>query len=164
MKNLSMIAAVGKNLELGKNNQLIWRFKEDMQFFKSQTINKPVVMGMNTLNSLPRLLPQRQHIVLTRKNISLPPEIIVVHSIDELLNYVYHIVTFKDGKWQYMATIDDEYREFNEGLIVQPSDSKEITAIHVRYMEGNCGLWSDHDEDTDTTGSYQVEIKYKPIK
>ena len=86
------------------------------------------------------------------------------YGVSELLNYVYHIVTFKDGKWQYMATIDDEYREFNEGLIVQPSDSKEITAIHVRYMEGNCGLWSDHDEDTDTTGSYQVEIKYKPIK
>ena len=33
MKNITMIAAVGKNLELGRNNDLIWRFKEDMKFF-----------------------------------------------------------------------------------------------------------------------------------
>ena len=31
--NITMIAAVGKNLELGRKNELIWHFKEDMQFF-----------------------------------------------------------------------------------------------------------------------------------
>ena len=53
MKNLIIIAAVGKNLELGKDNKLIWHFKEDMKFFRDNTINKPIVMGMNTLESLP---------------------------------------------------------------------------------------------------------------
>ena len=38
MKNITMIAAVGKNLELGKDNDLIWHFKEDMKFFKENTI------------------------------------------------------------------------------------------------------------------------------
>ena len=52
MKNITMIAAVGKNLELGKDNDLIWHFKEDMKFFKENTINKPIVMGMKTLESL----------------------------------------------------------------------------------------------------------------
>ena len=47
MKNITMIAAVGKNLELGRNNDLIWRFKEDMKFFKEQTMGKPMVMGHN---------------------------------------------------------------------------------------------------------------------
>ena len=65
MKNITMIAAVGKNLELGKDNDLIWHFKEDMKFFKENTINKPIVMGMKTLESLPQLLPKRSHIVLT---------------------------------------------------------------------------------------------------
>ena len=88
MKNLTIIAAVGKNLELGKDNKLIWHFKEDMQFFRDNTINKPIVMGMNTLKSLPKLLPKRTHIVLTRQNKDLDPSIIVVHSIDELLDYV----------------------------------------------------------------------------
>ena len=45
MKNITMIAAVGKNLELGKDNDLIWHFKEDMKFFKNMTSCHPVVMG-----------------------------------------------------------------------------------------------------------------------
>ena len=38
MKNITMIAAVGRNLELGKDNDLIWHFKEDMKFFRDQTM------------------------------------------------------------------------------------------------------------------------------
>ena len=93
MKNLTIIAAVGKNLELGKDNKLIWHFKEDMKFFRDNTINKPIVMGMNTLESLPKLLPKRTHIVLTRQNKKLDPSIMVVHSIDELLDYVENCKT-----------------------------------------------------------------------
>ena len=88
MKNITMIAAVGKNLELGKDNDLIWHFKEDMKFFKENTINKPIVMGMKTLESLPHLLPKRTHIVLTRQNKKLDNGIIIVHSVDELLDYI----------------------------------------------------------------------------
>ena len=156
MKNLSLIAAVGKNLELGKNNQLIWRFKEDMQFFKSQTINKPVVMGMNTLNSLPRLLPQRQHIVLTRKNISLPPEIIVVHSIDELLNYVYEYgdeVMVIGGASVYNQLID-----YSNKMILTEIDAEDKMAdVYYPYFdksEWDSEFISEHEHD---------DIKYKHL-
>ncbi len=50
-------------------------------------------MGMNTLESLPKLLPKRTHIVLTRQNKKLDPSIMVVHSIDELLDYVENCKT-----------------------------------------------------------------------
>ena len=63
--SVSMIAAVGKNLELGKNNDLIWHFKEDMKFFKNTTMGHTVVMGKNTYNSLPGDLPGRKMIVLS---------------------------------------------------------------------------------------------------
>ena len=53
---LKMIAAVGKNLELGCKNDLIWHFKEDMKFFKEKTLNHVVVMGDNTDLSLPKTL------------------------------------------------------------------------------------------------------------
>ena len=86
MKNISMIAAVGKNLEIGKNNQLIWHIKEDMKFFREQTMGKPIIMGRKTLESLSKLLPGRKHIVLTRQNLELDPQIMVVHSKEELLN------------------------------------------------------------------------------
>ena len=88
MKQITMIAAIGKNRELGKNNQLIWQLKKDLAFFKEQTIKKPVVMGIKTLESLPKLLPERKHIVLTRRNLHLQEEIVIVHSKEELLEYM----------------------------------------------------------------------------
>ena len=86
--NITLIAAVGKNLELGKDNTLIWSIPEDLKFFRENTVGKTIVMGMNTLKSLPKLLPNRKHVVLTRKNVELDSSIVVVHSIDELLSYI----------------------------------------------------------------------------
>ncbi|MCR5041100.1 MAG: dihydrofolate reductase [Clostridia bacterium] len=63
---VSMIAAVGKNLELGKNNGLIWHLDGDLPFFKKTTMGCPVIMGRRTFESLPRALPGRKNIVLTR--------------------------------------------------------------------------------------------------
>ena len=88
MKNITMIAAIGKNNELGKDNKLIWPLKKDLQFFREQTMGKPIVMGYKTLLSLPRLLPGRKHIVLTTKDRKLDPSIVIVHSKDELLEYI----------------------------------------------------------------------------
>ena len=64
--NISIIAAVGKNNELGKNNDLIWHFKEDMQFFKKTTTGSTVVMGRKTFESLPKALPNRRNIVISK--------------------------------------------------------------------------------------------------
>ena len=63
--SISIIAAVGKNLELGKNNDLIWHFKEDMRFFKETTTGHNVVMGRKTFESLPKALPNRRNIVIS---------------------------------------------------------------------------------------------------
>ena len=63
--SISIIAAVGKNFELGKNNDLIWHFKEDMRFFKQTTTGHTVVMGRKTFESLPKALPNRRNIVIT---------------------------------------------------------------------------------------------------
>lgn len=62
---VSMIAAIGKNRELGKNNDLIWHFKEDMKFFRETTTGNTVIMGRKTFESLPHALPNRQNIVIT---------------------------------------------------------------------------------------------------
>ena len=90
MANITLIAAIGKNKELGKDNQLIWHLKEDMRFFKEQTMNKKIIMGRKTLESLPKLLPGRTHIVLTKQNIDIPG-IIIFHTKEELMNYLYFL-------------------------------------------------------------------------
>ena len=65
---ISLIAAIGKNGEIGKNNELIWHLKEDMQYFKKTTMNHPIIMGFNTYKSIGKALPNRLNIVLTKNN------------------------------------------------------------------------------------------------
>ena len=90
MKNVSMIAAIGKNNELGVNNSLIWNLPNDLKFFREFTMNKDIIMGSNTFYSLPKLLPGRKHIVLTRRNIC-NDKIMVINSRQELIDYLKQI-------------------------------------------------------------------------
>lgn len=62
---LSLIAAIGENYELGKNNDLIWHLEGDLPFFRRVTTGKTVIMGRKTFESLPKALPKRRNIVLT---------------------------------------------------------------------------------------------------
>lgn len=82
---ISMIAAVGKNAELGKGNDLIWHFKEDMKFFKETTMGNTVIMGRKTFESLPKALPNRKNIVITNNKNYSAEGAVVVHSPDEAL-------------------------------------------------------------------------------
>lgn len=66
---IKMIAAIGRNLELGKNNDLIWNLPGDLKFFKEVTTGHTVLMGKNTFYSLPKVLPNRKNIVIASKHI-----------------------------------------------------------------------------------------------
>lgn len=79
----SIIAAIGKNRELGKNNQLVFHIKEDMRFFKDTTIGHKVVMGQNTWDSLPQKLPNRENIVISRQNPDDPD--LVIHDLAQFI-------------------------------------------------------------------------------
>ena len=80
---ISMIASVGKNRELGKNNDLIWHFKEDMKYFKDTTMNHTIVMGYNTYKSLPGNLPGRHIIVVTSRSLE---GVDTVNNIDVIID------------------------------------------------------------------------------
>ena len=78
---LTEIAAIGKNRELGKDNQLIWHFPQDLKFFKEQTKGHTIVMGRKTFESLPGMLPKRHHIVISKSGAEFPEEVEVFSSI-----------------------------------------------------------------------------------
>jgi len=61
-----LIVAVAENGVIGRNNAIPWRLKSDLQRFKAMTLNKPVVMGRKTFQSLRRPLTGRTNIVMTR--------------------------------------------------------------------------------------------------
>lgn len=86
---ISLIAAINKNYVIGKNNKLIWHIPEDLKRFKKITLGKTIVMGRKTFESLPKILPNRRHIVITRnKNYLIPDnKVTVVHNIRDILKY-----------------------------------------------------------------------------
>jgi dihydrofolate reductase len=123
---ITIIAAIGKNRELGKDNKLIWHLKEDMQFFKDNTIGKKIIIGRKTLESLPHLLPGREHLVLTRNNLNIDG-VKVFHSKEEIL--------------EYLEDIDEEvmviggssiYKEF-----IDLADKMLITLIDKEYNDAD---------------------------
>ena len=81
---INIIAAVGKNLEIGKDNNLIWHIPNDLKYFKKITTGKKIVMGRRTYESIGSSLPNRDNIVLTNKNINIPG-CIVINKIDEII-------------------------------------------------------------------------------
>lgn len=62
---ISLIACVDRNYGIGKDNKLLFSFKEDMEFFKNTTMNHTVVMGYNTYKSIGTHLDGRENVVLT---------------------------------------------------------------------------------------------------
>ena len=85
--SVSIIAAVGRNFELGKNNDLIWHFKQDMKFFKETTLGHTVIMGRKTFESLPKALPNRLNVVITSDSSYSAENIVVVSSVEQALKY-----------------------------------------------------------------------------
>ena len=63
---LATVAAVADNGVIGRDNRLIWRLRTDLQRFRALTWGKPLIMGRRTLQSIGRLLPGRETVVLTR--------------------------------------------------------------------------------------------------
>jgi len=64
--NISIIVAIAENFAIGKNNDLLFHLPNDLKRFKEITIGKPVIMGRNTLLSLPNgPLKNRRNIVIS---------------------------------------------------------------------------------------------------
>lgn len=80
-----LIAAIGKNRELGRDNELLWRLSEDLRRFKTLTLGHPVVMGRKTFESIGRPLPKRVNIVVTREPAWSAEGVVVAHSVEQAL-------------------------------------------------------------------------------
>src|SRR6188474_1383384 len=63
---ITIVLARAINGVIGRDNQLPWHIPGDLKRFKALTMGSVMIMGRKTFDSLPRLLPGRRHIVLTR--------------------------------------------------------------------------------------------------
>ncbi len=88
-KNISIIVAIAENFAIGKNNDLLFHLPNDLKHFKEITSGHTIIMGRNTLLSLPKWpLPNRRHIVITDKKDDFFKGCETVFSIDEAIEKV----------------------------------------------------------------------------
>jgi dihydrofolate reductase len=80
---ISLVVAMDRNGVIGRDNRLPWKLPDEMAHFKRVTLGKPVVMGRRTFESLPKPLPGRKNIVLTRQGDFAAPGCEVVHSLQD---------------------------------------------------------------------------------
>ena len=146
--NINLIAAIGKNNELGINNDLIWKIKEDLKFFKETTMGYPVVMGRKTYESLPKILPGRKNIVISTTNIK-NSEIEVYKSIRDFL------VEYQNSNDEIFiiggASIYKAFIDLASKMYLTQIDSEEINA-DVYFPKFDISDWnkeiiSNHEEN-----------------
>ena len=158
MKNLSLIAAIGKNNELGKDNDLIWHLPNDLKFFRETTTGKTIVMGENTFNSLPKMLPNRKHIVLSIDENFNPTGVEVLRSIDEFLD------KYKDAKEEMFiiggASIYKQFIDLVSTMYLTEIDA-ECKDASVYFPKFNKDEWTREvlKENSDNNINYK-HVKY----
>jgi dihydrofolate reductase len=123
----ALIVALGKNNEIGKNNDLVWHLPRDMKFFKDTTAGHTVVMGRKNWESIPekfRPLPNRQNIVLTRNENYTAPGAEVIknfNAIPSVVNDKKDTCFIIGGAQVYQLALADE--NLNEMFITHVDEA-----------------------------------------
>ena len=96
---ISLVVAYSKNRVIGRNGAMPWYLPEDLKHFKELTLNKIVVMGRKTFESIGHPLPNRTNIIVSSTLKLSEPNCFTVSSIQEALDYAKNndIVLTKDN-------------------------------------------------------------------
>lgn len=122
MGTLTLIAAAGEHNELGKNNDLVWHLPDDFKRFKKITSGHHIIMGRKTFDSFPQPLPNRTHVVITRKENYKKPGIIVVHSMERAIELT------KDDPQPFVIGGGEIYK-----MAMDAADKIELTRVHGKF-------------------------------
>lgn len=87
---MELVVAVDAQWGIGYGGDLLTRIPKDLQFFRSITMGKTMILGRKTLESFPggKPLPDREHFVLTRNQTYVVPGIQTIHSMEDLLHFI----------------------------------------------------------------------------
>ena len=122
-----IILCIDANGNIGKNNDLLFKMKEDMKFFRTSTKNNIVVMGYNTWKSLgEKPLPNRLNIVLTDEDISNV----------EASNDIFKVIN-KYGKDERDIFIIGGAFVYNECLRLKVVDEVLITVVPIEVADAD---------------------------
>jgi dihydrofolate reductase len=159
-----LIAAVGENGVIGRDNAMPWRMKSDLQHFRRRTMGKPVLMGRKTFLSIGKALPGRTNIVISRDPDYCAAGAVVTHSLDCALAIARadadrrgaDAMMILGGADVFAQTIDTAHR-------------LEITIVHARpdgdtvFPPIDAARWrlvsrTDHPAGPDDSAAYSLLI------
>jgi dihydrofolate reductase len=151
---ISLIACIGKNRELGYKNDLIWKIPEDLKYFRDATTGKPVIMGLNTYYSIGKPLPNRLNIVLSDKEVEIDG-VSIARTLEDALRiareskpselffiggaYVYS-QAIKIADKLYLTLIDDTsnadvyFPEYSDFKVVEKLGQGEYNRIKYEFL------------------------------
>ena len=133
---ITLIAAAAENNALGKDNDLVWHLPDDFKRFKKLTSHHHIIMGRKTFESFPKPLPNRTHIVITRKSdYDAGEPIIVVNSIEEAIK------TVVDDENPYIIGGGEIYK-----LGMEFATHIELTRVHGTFEAD--AFFPEIDDDT----------------
>ena len=122
---VTLIAAASENNIIGKDNKLIWRLSDDLKHFKELTKGHFVIMGRKTFESMPKALPNRTNVIITRKTDYKAENTIVVNSLEKALKAA------ENDNQPFVIGGGEIYK-----LSMEIADRIELTRVHTS-IEGD---------------------------
>lgn len=119
---VTIIAAAGENNALGKDNGLVWHLPDDFKRFKKLTTGHHIIMGRKTFESFPQPLPDRTHVVITRRDNFKKEGIVTVHSLERAIDIS------KGDSEAFVIGGGEIYK-----MAMQVADKIELTRIHGTF-------------------------------
>ena len=159
-KEITLIAAAAENNVLGKDNQLIWHISEDLKRFKRLTQGHAVIMGRKTFESLPKALPNRINIILTRNQSYKAKDAFVAHTPEAALELA------GDDPVPFIIGGGEIY-----SLFLPLADAIELTRVHhafegdAFFPEIDTSKWIlSHQEKQEATDGQLYAFSYLTYK
>ncbi len=122
VSKVTLIAAIDEHSVLGKDNQLIWHLPEDLKRFKRLTTGHAIIMGRKTFESLPKALPNRHNIVVTRNQNYFKEGVTVCHSLEAAIK------CSKNDDQPFVIGGGEVYEQ-----AIELADVIELTKIHAQF-------------------------------
>ncbi len=119
---LTLIAAAGENNELGKDNDLVWHLPDDFKRFKKLTTGHYIIMGRKTFESFQEPLPNRTHVVITRRENYKKEGLVIVHSLERAIELT------EDDPQPFVIGGGEIYDQ-----AIDIADKIELTRVHATF-------------------------------
>lgn len=166
---MNMIAAIDSKNGIGRNGHLLYRIKEDMKRFRLLTLSNIVIMGKNTLDSLPGRIPlsNRMNFVLTHDTKFTCPGCAIFHDVESVLaslNRYYEYSQNPIFKEAFVIGGGQIYKQF-----IDYCDTLYLTLINADghadtfFPDINPDIWKrSEDEESEWyhDDDYNVDFKF----